>query len=322
MSTKEKILEVLDENKGKYFSGEELAKSLGISRNSVWKGIKNLREEGYNIHAVTNKGYSLLPSSDVLSLQSLQRQLSDTEFHLEFFSSINSTNNYVIEQALNGAKEGLLVVSEKQEKGKGRRGRSFYSPKNTGVYFSLLLRPNFLEPDRVSSITTMAAVSVCEAIEQISGKEVGIKWVNDVFIDNKKVCGILTEASYDMESKYWDYVVLGIGINVYYPEEGFPKDIKNIAGAIFNEPVYDGKSRIVAQTIKGFWDYYKNIEKKEYVKSYKKNNIVVGREITVISSNGEKKAKALDIDDECRLVVEYEDGKVDSLFSGEISIRL
>lgn len=257
-----------------------------------------------------------------LFLQGLSKYLDESIFKIEVFSSIDSTNNYAIQKALNGAPEGLLVVAGQQEGGKGRKGRSFYSPNETGVYFSILLRPDSLAPDNVGSITTMAAVAVCEAIEKISDKKPGIKWVNDVFVENKKVCGILTEASYDTEGKYWEYVVLGIGINVYYPAGGFPKEIKDIAGAVFQEQVYEGKNRIVAETIKSFWNYYKDSQNKEFVESYKKRNIAIGRKVTVISGNGEKNAVAKDIDEECRLIVEYEDGKREALFSGEISIRL
>ena len=224
MNTKDKVLEILETHKGEHISGSKIAKALNISRNSVWKAIKQLQDEGHYISATTNKGYCLNWDNNLLSNQSISKYLNSDFFDIEVYKVVDSTNSKLKSKAESGAPEGTVIISEEQTKGKGRRGRTFYSPKNTGIYMSLLLRPKFSAYESLS-ITTCAAVAVSRAIEINSNKNAQIKWVNDIFIDDKKVSGILTEASIDLESGGLKYAILGIGINAFSPKEGFPNEL-------------------------------------------------------------------------------------------------
>ena len=237
MGTKEKLLALFEADKGKFFSGEELAARLAVSRTAVWKAVNSLRKEGYEIQAVRNKGYSLSVSTDILSIQGVEKYLNPEHSYieLEILPDIGSTNDYLREKAAQGKGEGYAVVAGAQTRGKGRTGRSFYSPADTGIYLSLLLRPKDCGPAQAVKFTTMAAVAACEAIEKVSHRSPQIKWVNDIYIDGKKVSGILTEASVSLENGSLEYVLLGIGINVYPPEKGFPQELRETAGSVFQE---------------------------------------------------------------------------------------
>lgn len=319
MTTKDKVLELLEGNKGVFFSGEDIAKKCNVSRTAIWKAIKKLEAEGYNIQAVSNKGYSLCATSDVLSQQGIQKYL-DVEVDVHVEQVVTSTNTLVVEKAIQHEKEGYVLVAGEQTKGKGRTGHTFYSPNQTGVYLSILLRPTQLEPMEATNITSMAAVSACEAIEKF-GIEPKIKWINDIFIDGKKVSGILTEASISMESKLMEYVVLGIGFNVYQPEGGFPEEIHSIAGSIFDENIEDGKNRLVAYFINSFMKYYKNWNKDDYYQSYKDHSMILDKEIYIVTPNGNKYVFAKDIDKNFELIVD-DQGETKILSSGEVHIKV
>ena len=322
MTTKEKLLQLFEQNKGVYFSGEEIAAALEISRTAVWKAVNALRTEGYTIDAVKNKGYSLSVDTDILSAQGVAKYLSPRcrDFPLEVLRQTPSTNALVRQQAAAGAPEGLTVVAGGQSAGRGRRGRSFYSPDDTGVYLSVLLRPHDWTAQQSVRITTMAAVAMCRAMEQVSGEKPGIKWVNDIFLHGKKICGILTEGAFDAESGMLEYAVLGVGVNLYEPEAGFPPDLQDIAGALFSCPRNDMKNRLTAAFLNAFWEICTGEE--DYIEAYRDCSLVIGRDITVHSPAGERSAKALGIDDDCRLQVLYDTGEKSSLSYGEISVRL
>ncbi|MGG7143347.1 biotin--[acetyl-CoA-carboxylase] ligase [Clostridium nigeriense] len=326
MSVKDKTLSILENNKGIYISGENLAKELLVSRNAIWKAIKSLKNDGYNISSVNNKGYCLSPDTDILSSQSISKYLNRdiNYFNIKVYKTINSTNSAIKELAINGEKEGTVIIAEEQTEGRGRFGRKFYSPKKTGIYMSILLRPQ-IHSSKAFLITTATAVAVAEAIESISNKKAKIKWVNDIYCDNKKVCGILTEASFDFESGIIDHALLGIGINVKPPEEGFTEGIKDIATSIFdnkNSASSDIRSRLIAEVLTRFWSYYKNIENKSFLEEYKSRSILINKEINILSKNSSEKAVAIEIDDDCRLKVKMEDGSIRLLSSGEVSIRI
>ena len=323
--TKEQLLMLFENNKGLFLSGEYIAEILGISRTAVWKSVQTLRNEGYNISAVRNKGYSLSVESDILSTQGIKKYLKKdwSDMALEVHQSVNSTNTVAREKAAAGAEDGYTVVAGNQTAGRGRMGRSFHSPAKTGIYISIVLRPERYNPQQAVKLTTMAAVAVCEAIESVSGEKAEIKWVNDVFVQEKKVCGILTEASFNLEDGMLEYAVLGVGINVFEPEGGFPDEIKNIAGAVFSKSENDAKNRLAGQFINHFMKYYHNVNgDSDYAEEYRRRSFVIGKNVNVITPKGTREALVLDVDRECRLLVEYEDGTRESLFSGEISIRL
>ena len=323
MSVKERLLPLLQTCSGNFLSGEDAAKLLGVSRNAVWKAVSALKKEGYNIEAVTNRGYRFKDSGDILSPAEIEKNLTTLKgkLDIEVKETVTSTNALLKEKAALGAPEGTVLIALSQTAGRGRFARKFFSPADSGIYMSILLRPR-IPAESATLITTAAAVAVAEAAEKISGRKTGIKWVNDVLIDGKKICGILTEASLNIESGELDYAIPGIGLNIYEPENGFPDEIKNIAGAILEERGSGNKSRLAAAVLESFFKYYKDISERTYLNSYRERCIVLGKQINVLSSDGTRPATALDIDENCRLRVKYSDGKEEILSSGEVSIKI
>lgn len=325
MTVKERILALLDGNKGEYISGQEIAAKLSVTRSAVWKSIKSLQAEGYSIHAVTNKGYSLSAHTDILSASTISSYLQEQSkhLHIEVFKSVPSTNDEVKKLAVNGDTEGVVILSEEQTAGRGRMNRTFYSPIGTGIYMSILLRPK-ISASESSLLTTAAAVAVSMAIERVSHKDTKIKWVNDVFMHDKKVCGILTEASLSLESGLLDYAVLGIGINVSPPPGGFPEEIADIATSIFCGSENPGgiRNQLAAEILNHFMAFYEHLTDKLFLPEYKKRLFVLGQRVTVFQDNKQREATAIDIDGDCRLKVRYENGEEEYLSSGEVSVRI
>lgn len=324
IGTKEEVLTLFEKHRGVYFSGEDIAEKLAISRTAVWKAVKTLRSEGYHIDAVRNKGYSLSVETDILSLQGIQKYLRPVcaDMEIEVFPTVTSTNIIAREKAAVGKAEGYAVIANTQTHGKGRKDRRFFSPSDTGIYMSILFRPTQCSAQEAVKLTTMAAVAVCEAIEAVSGVKAQIKWVNDIYVAGKKVCGILTEASFGLEDGNLEYAVVGIGINVTPPKDDFPHELKDIAGTIFGRAQTDGKNHLAAEVLNQCMAHYAALKESKYIDNYRKRSLVIGKEISVISSEGEKKAVALDVDDDCRLIVKYESGITERLSSGEISVKL
>jgi BirA family biotin operon repressor/biotin-[acetyl-CoA-carboxylase] ligase len=329
MNVKEKVLEVLEEKKGESISGGELAAELGVSRNAVWKAVKSLQSEGYTITAATNRGYALAPENDILSVQSISKYLLPElkSLQLEVYKSIDSTNTRAKEYAAAGKPEGMIIIAEEQTAGRGRMGRKFYSPQMSGVYISFLLRPMFTVEESLF-LTTAAAVAAAEAIEEASGVKAEIKWVNDVFCHGKKVCGILTEASVNVENSMLEYAVTGIGFNIREPEGGFPEDIRDIAGPIFVKHMdcgeamsdVDARSRIAAGMINHFWKYYEHLTEKTYMPEYRRRSFLIGKEVRTLSEPSIS-GVAVDVDEDGHLILELPDGSRTALSSGEVSVR-
>ena len=323
-STKENLLSLFERSRGTFISGEKIAEELNISRTAVWKAVNNLRKDGYEITAVTNKGYCLAEYSDIISTQGINNYLSDDckDIRVEVFAKTDSTNMVCRKKANDGEDEGYVAVAATQTGGRGRRGRAFFSPSDTGIYLSILLKPS-PDPSAVSpGLTAMAAVAASEAIESVSGKTCDIKWVNDILIDGKKVCGILSEASYALEDQRFFAVVVGFGINVYPPKEGFPNEIKYIAGTVFSQSETGKKNHLAAEIINRFMAYYKGTAGKNYVDEYKRRcSILFDKNIEVHARNEVRAARAIAIDDDCSLVVRYEDGSEEALNFGEVSIK-
>ncbi|MBO5322411.1 MAG: biotin--[acetyl-CoA-carboxylase] ligase [Clostridia bacterium] len=237
---------------------------------------------------------------------------------IEYYDTLPSTNAFLKSRAKD-EKESLVVVASSQTKGHGRFDRKFYSPANTGIYMSILLKPKTIGFD-ATRITSAAAVAVAQTIETLSDKTAQIKWVNDVLIDSKKVCGILTEGSINPKNGTLEYAVLGIGINLFMPENGFESEIQNIAGYIFEEYDPSLKEKFIKEVLKNFFKYYNN--NTEILNEYRKRSAVIGKDILVLKHNGTKFAKALLIDDNFRLKVKYPDNTEEFLNSGEISIKI
>lgn len=323
MSVKDEVLKHLENNKGKYFSGNELAATLGVSRNAVWKAIKSLEKNGYKISAIPNRGYRLDNENDILSSWSIRQHLKHNELNLTVYESISSTNTVLKELAEQGAEHGTVIISQEQTAGKGRMGKKFFSPSKTGIYLSILVRPD-IPAQEALFLTTSAAVATARAIEDVSDKKADIKWVNDVYISDKKVCGILTEAAFNIETGKLDYAIIGIGINICYPEGGFPEDINQIATAVFdkNSDTIHKRSLLIANLLDYFMDYYNNFDKKAYVDEYIKRSMLIHRKIFIFNGNNTIPAIAKEIDRECRLKVQFEDGTEKWLSSGEVSIKI
>lgn len=322
MTVKEKLKQLLNDNRGQFLSGEQIADTIGCTRGAVWKAVHALENEGYKIQAVTNKGYCMAEENDIISQEGIKRFIREgviSELHV--FRITDSTNLQLKKLAASGAPEGTLVVSGEQTAGRGRLGRSFYSPSDSGIYMSLLLRPSLHTSDAIR-ITTAAAAAVAETLEELTGRKTSVKWVNDIYIENRKVCGILTEASFNVEFGGFDYAVLGIGINVYEPAGGFPEEISGIAGAVLRDRAADMRNRIIAGVTERFTDYYRNIDSSSYFESYRSRIMWIGKKINIISPAGNTAAVLKDIDSECRLIVEYPDGTQGVVSSGEISIRV
>ena len=311
MSLKNEILfELL--NSDDYISGEELAEKYNKSRAGVWKAIKALIRDGYNIEGITNKGYKLIDDRNLVSAQSIKKHLK-SDIDVLYYPSVDSTNNLCKKLLADGRKGCFLVVANEQTAGRGRQGKSFYSPADTGIYFSLVTRPNLPLQNAVTA-TTAAAVCVCKAIETLTDKKPEIKWVNDVFVDGGKICGILTEAITNFEENIVESVIVGIGINVNTSE--FPVELTeagclnaNVNRSELVAKICDELMSVADGDCKGFIDYYRH------------HSMVLGREIRFIQNGVVTSATAIAIDETGGLEVELKDKSRTVLRSGEISLR-
>jgi len=322
MNTKERVLFYLENNKGEYLSGSELAEKLGVSRNAVWKAIRQLEREGHEIDAQRTRGYRLSQKSCVLTRQSVEKHLRTAGLSVTVYDELPSTNTVLKQFAEQGAPEGTVIFARRQTNGRGRLGRSFYSPADSGIYMSILLRPQLAAQDALL-ITTCAAAAVAQAIEEHTSQICGIKWVNDIFCAGKKVCGILTEASIDLESGGLNYAVLGIGINISPPKEGFPEDLKSIAGGVSEDDTGDIGSRIAAEVIDLFFAEYPHLSEKRFLQEYRRRSILTGKRVNVLKAGAEPQpAEVLGIDEALSLLVRYADGREEALSTGEVSVRL
>ncbi len=322
MSVRDDVLFQLEQHRDSFISGQELAQKLFVTRNAVWKAVEALREQGYAIEAVTNRGYRLQEGSSIFSAQSVRRYLGDDDswFTVEIADTVTSTNTVLKERANAGAPEGTVLIAQQQTGGRGRQGRSFASPKGTGLYTSILLRPK-MKAEEALFLTTAVAVAVAETIEEVSGQKAGIKWVNDIWIGDLKVCGILTEASFDLEAGGLEYAVVGWGINLAEPEGGFPEELRGVAGAVFSDPPgNDTRSRLSAGILRRFLYYYRTLSSRTFLQGYRDRSILIGRPVAILGKE-EQEALVLGIDDDCRLHVRLPDGQERFLSSGEVRVR-
>ena len=321
---KENIISILESNKGIFISGEKLADDLNVSRAAVWKAIKSLKNEGYNINSLQNKGYSLSKETDIISSNIIKNNMLKYKDKFNFFiyKTVESTNIIARELAAKGRESGTVIIAEEQTEGYGRNGKSFFSPYGTGIYMSIIL--NLKKDKKIfksSFITTAAAMAVSKSIEEITNKNTHIKWVNDVFINDKKVCGILTEGAFSFEDRKLDYAVIGIGINVNFPKKGFPKEINDTADSInSNDSNSDIRNILIARILENLWDYYFN--NISFYDEYKKRSFLIGKKVSINIDNKENIINVLDIDENFALVAEFEDGRINKLTSGSINYRI
>lgn len=320
MTTKEKVLSVLL-GSGGFVSGETLAERLGISRNSVWKAVTSLRSDGFEIEAVTNKGYILSSEGTALSEPVIRKYLPEKDSRsIYILDTVDSTNNYARKLAAEGAGHGALVTADMQTAGRGRMGRSFCSPAGGSIYMSVILRP---KTDMQSSqlITSCIAAAAADAVDRVCGTDVKIKWVNDLYLNGKKICGILTEASINFESGGLDHAVAGIGINLKSVKQTFPEELLKTATSIEDETgKLPGRCRLIAEILKNIDSYMHNIESKAFLEEYRRRSFITGMRVAVSKYDEERTATALGISDNAGLIVKYDDGEEEVLNSGEARI--
>ena len=312
MTVKARMLKLLEQHENELISGEAAAAELNCTRAAIWKAVKSLREEGYTIEAGPNKGYVLRGGSR-LSEEGIRLYLDHPDVPVKIYRELDSTNRAAKEAAFSGeAGHGALILARRQKSGRGRRGRSFYSPENAGLYMSIVLRPDRTLKEGLL-ITTAAATAVCRAVKKICGIDLGIKWVNDLYFHDRKVCGILTEAVTDFESGNIEFAVVGIGLNLYVPEE--------TAGALFGsrEAAEHVNCSILVAEIAN--QLLMEVETPGLSREYTENNIIPGNMIVIADGARTREAYAEAIAPDGRLVVREQDGSETLLSYGEVSVR-
>ncbi|MCQ9209564.1 biotin--[acetyl-CoA-carboxylase] ligase [Granulicatella seriolae] len=324
MNTRQQVLTYLEAHRDSPISGQKLADDLNLSRNAIWKAIQSLRQEGYVIESAPNLGYRLADSSDWLHEATIRKNLSSLfdDWDLECFKTIDSTNTQAKAYANNGqSRRPKIFISEEQTLGRGRVGRPFFSPAQTGLYMTICLFPNSSLED-MSLMTAATAVAVAKAIESVTTLPVGIKWVNDIYMGGKKIAGILTEAVTDLESQEVVALIIGIGLNVYPPKEELPEELRSVVGSIFEGKSADFSRNQLAVNILNEWmSLYHQLDAKTVLEDYRQRSIVLGKEVTVIQGNREFQAFARSINDQGHLIVEDHDQQQHELSYGEVSIR-
>ena len=313
-------------NSRDYVSGQQLCDQFGVSRTAVWKAINQLKEEGYRIEAVSHKGYRLLESPDVLSRSEVLSRLK-TKWagqQLFYLEETGSTNIDAKRYAEEGEPHGTTVIAEKQNAGRGRRGKYWESPPASAIYMTIMLKPDFA-PDKASMLTLVMALSVAEAITEATGLQAGIKWPNDVVVNKKKVCGILTELN--VETDYIRHVVIGVGINVNNgaPEE-FPEEIRETATSLRIEagtPFSRAEllERVLERFEKNYDTFVTTLDLRLLIEAYGRYLLNLNMEVNVLDPKGSYTGVARGISTTGELLVEKEDGEMKTVYAGEVSVR-
>ncbi len=320
MSIKSELLKALAD--GKYVSGAALAEGLGVSRNAVWKAVKALETEGFVIESSTAKGYRISPENNRLSAELIESGLKTEQIgrRLYVYDEVDSTNSIAKKFASEDAPHGTTVIADMQSAGRGRLGRSFISPSGKGIYVSILVRPTF-SLEFASMITTAAAVAGAEAVETLSGHEVGVKWVNDLYMNGKKICGILTEASMGLEMQSLDYAIIGIGINIRSVGTSFDAELKKRASSIEDESgVKVDRNALCSKLLNRIEKYFATIEERGFLEEYRRRELLTGNMITANVGSESIKGVAEGIDDNANLIVRLENGELRHIGSGEANL--
>ncbi len=326
MKTDKSDILALLRNSKDYVSGQQLCTQFGVSRTAVWKAINQLKEDGYQIEAVSHKGYRLLESPDILSESEILSRLT-TDWAgrtLHYFNETGSTNIDAKRYAEEGESHGTTVVANMQSAGRGRRGRLWQSPAGSAIYMTIMLKPQFI-PDKASMLTLVMALSVADAIVEVTGLSAGIKWPNDIVVNKKKVCGILTEMNAELD--YIQYVVIGVGINVNNnsPEE-FPEEIRQTATSLKIETGMQISraallERVLAHFEKNYDIFTKTLDLSALMKAYDARLLNMNAEVRVLDPKGEYTGIARGINPAGELLVEKENGEVVPVYAGEVSVR-
>jgi BirA family biotin operon repressor/biotin-[acetyl-CoA-carboxylase] ligase len=319
---KNKILKVL-KNSDDFISGEKLSEEFNMTRSGIWKYMNMLKEDGYDIESIPRKGYRIISSPDILTYEEIEKNLS-TDFigrNIYYYESIDSTNKRAKDIALE-EQEGTIIISEEQVDGKGRLGRDWISPKGKGIWMSIILKPE-VDPIKVAKITLIGAAAVYKGLNNMNIDST-IKWPNDILIDGKKICGILTEMS--CELNMINYVVMGIGINVNLDGNNIPEDLREKATSIkISQKKSVNRKELLANILNEFEELYIPFKDKgnisESIKICRENCALIGKEVKIIKDEKIKIGRALDINEDGQLVIEFKGGVVENVFSGEVSVR-
>lgn len=323
MNLKNKVLDYLEEKDGEFVSGQQLADKFEVSRTAIWKAISELRKEGALINAVTNKGYYLVRETTKLSYDGLKKELPNYDIH--YFDEIDSTNTYLKNLANDDSENRCVVVSSKQLKGRGRRGRVFESP-NGGIYFSLLVNSDD-NNDNNLLITSIASVAISRAIKKVCNIDTKIKWVNDIYIQDKKVCGILTEGIIDMEVGRIKSMIVGIGINFSTPMDEFPKELQSIVTSIYKDeesiPKNINRNLLVKEIVEEIINIWEALPNKDFLEEYREKSNVIGNKVTLYNKDNTIDVGLVKtINDKAHLIVELENGQEKEIGTGEVTLRV
>ncbi len=322
MTTKDKLLAFLKQNQHKWISGEQLSDRLGISRSAIWKHMRSLKQEGYTIQSAPKKGYCLDQVSDLLLPAEIQDQLQTHIMgrpQLVCLKETDSTNLQAKALAANGASEGTVVVAELQTHGRGRRGRSWFSPKGHNIYTSLILRPP-MAPAQAPQITLMTAVAVARTLRE-AGLDAMIKWPNDILIQGKKIAGILTEISTDMDVV--DYVVVGLGLNVNTPAEQIPEDIKDIAtSAVIESGRRFSRVELLCAFLQNFEASYEQLKHEGFdpiMAQWRQMTDIIGQQVNVDVMDKRFTGRVEDVDNDGVLIFRDDENQLHRIFSGDVT---
>lgn len=322
MNVRDSLLNALARSDEHYISGAQLADKLGVSRNAVWKAVKALESDGYIIESITGKGYRISPLSNKLSAEIIGNNLKTKSAgrKIILLDEAVSTNNTAKELAASGAEHGTAVIADSQTGGKGRLGRAFVSPQGTGLYTSIIIRPK-ISLETAQLITSCTACAAAEAVEAVCGNSVEIKWVNDLYMNEKKICGILTEASLSVESASLDYAIIGVGINVFSLKKLFSSELLETASSIEDEcGIKINRNKLCAELFNRLETHLESIESRKFLADYRQREILTGNMITANVSGAPTVCRALGIDDNAALIIELPDGTVKTVNSGEATL--
>ena len=311
-----KIIEILRKG-GEYVSGEEISKDLKISRAAIWKNIEILRKKGYGIEAMPRVGYKITNFPDKLIPEEIQCGLKTKILgkKIYYYETLGSTMDVAFELGLQGAKDGTVVCSESQTNGKGRMGRSWCSPKQKGIYFSTILRPE-IHPVDVAKITFLSSVAVCEAVKDICSVDAKIKWPNDILIDNKKVAGILIELNAEVDSV--KFVVIGIGVNVNTNLKSLPEKATSLKSETGKSVFRVELTREILRSLEKWYLVWKKDGFAPIISRWKELSLTLGNMVRIKDSGYLVEGKAIDIDEHGGLIVCDSDGLTVKRMSGDV----
>lgn len=321
MSTKSAVLTLLMQRSAEFLSGEEMAQQLSVSRTAIWKAINELKKEGHLISSSPNKGY-YYEKNDVLSVEGIRLSLNPQtpSLHITLLDSSDSTMKNAKLAAINGAPQNTLIVADMQDAPKGRFGRSFFSKAGCGIYMSLLLRPN-QNFEEMAQYTVIMAVAVSKAMDYLTSEATEIKWVNDIYLNGKKVCGILSEAMSDVESGQISNVIIGMGINFSIKQTEFPEELRQTATSLFsNQEPTISRNELIAEIWNQFYAILADLPREQFLEEYREKSFVLGKAVTFTQAGKNYQGIAKAINPRGELIVALDDGHEKILASGEISL--